>query len=542
MAELTPMMKQYMETKSQYQDCILFYRLGDFYEMFFEDALTASRELEITLTGKNCGQEERAPMCGVPYHAVEGYLNRLVAKGYKVAICEQVEDPKQAKGIVKREVVRIVTPGTNLDTQALDETKNNYIMCIVYIADRYGVSIADISTGDYFVTELPDGSRLMDEIYKFSPSEIICNEAFYMSGMDLDTMKEKLGITIYSLDSWYFDDAMCREKLLEHFKVSSFAGLGLEDYDCGVISAGALLTYLLETQKNSLSNLTHLTPYVTGKYMMLDSSTRRNLELCETLREKQKRGSLLWVLDKTRTAMGARTLRKFVEQPLIDKNEINRRLDAVEELKEQAISREEIREYLSPVYDLERLITKITYGSANPRDLTAFKSSLEMLPPIRYILEEMKVPLLQEIYEDLDALEDLIEAQNGKPVLIAYWYKHERDSIMERFECREIKTDTDIADWNASKIPIALIQPSSAGHGLNLQSGGSTIIWYTMPWSLELYQQTNARLWRQGQQSETVVIHHIVSVGTIDEDIMKVLENKDKTQAAMMSAVKARVK
>ena len=407
--KLTPMMKIYCETKEQYKDCILFYRLGDFYEMFFDDALTASRELEITLTGKSCGLDERAPMCGIPYHAVEGYLNRLVAKGYKVAICEQVEDPKTAKGIVKREVVRIVTPGTNLDTQALDETKNNYIMCIVYIADRYGVAIADISTGDYFVTELPDSSRLMDEIYKFSPSEIICNEAFYMSGMDLDTMKEKLGITIYSLDSWYFDDAMCREKLLEHFKVSSFAGLGLEDYDCGVISAGALLTYLLETQKNSLSNLTHLTPYVTGKYMMLDSSTRRNLELCETLREKQKRGSLLWVLDKTRTAMGARTLRKFVEQPLIDKNEINRRLDAVEELKEQAISREEIREYLSPVYDLERLITKITYGSANPRDLTAFKSSLEMLPPIRYILEEMKASLLQEIYEDLDALEDLCD-------------------------------------------------------------------------------------------------------------------------------------
>ena len=234
MAELTPMMKQYMETKSQYQDCILFYRLGDFYEMFFEDALTASRELEITLTGKNCGQEERAPMCGVPYHAVEGYLNRLVAKGYKVAICEQVEDPKQAKGIVKREVVRIVTPGTNLDTQALDETKNNYIMCIVYIADRYGVSIADISTGDYFVTELPDGSRLMDEIYKFSPSEIICNEAFYMSGMDLDTMKEKLGITIYSLDSWYFDDELCRRTLKDHFHVGSLEGLGVVIWDKAV--------------------------------------------------------------------------------------------------------------------------------------------------------------------------------------------------------------------------------------------------------------------------------------------------------------------
>ena len=407
MAELTPMMKQYMETKSQYQDCILFYRLGDFYEMFFEDALTASRELEITLTGKNCGQEEKAPMCGVPYHAVEGYLNRLVAKGYKVAICEQVEDPKTTKGIVKREVVRIVTPGTNLDTQALDETKNNYIMCIVYIADRYGVSVADISTGDYFVTEIPDSAKLLDEIYRFSPSEIICNEAFYMSGVDMDGMKDRLGITIYSLESWYFDDEVCRKKLLEHFEVSSFAGLGLADYDCGIISAGALLQYLLETQKNSLSNLTHITPYAAGKFMMIDSSTRRNLELCETLREKKKRGSLLWVLDKTKTAMGARTLRKYVEQPLIDKTEIIRRLDAVQELKEQAISREEIREYLSPVYDLERLITKIAYGSANPRDLTAFRSSLEMLPALLYILQEMKAELLKDLAVDLDPLEDL---------------------------------------------------------------------------------------------------------------------------------------
>ena len=407
MAELTPMMKQYMETKSQYQDCILFYRLGDFYEMFFDDALTASRELEITLTGKNCGQEERAPMCGVPYHAVEGYLNKLVSRGYKVAICEQTEDPKQAKGIVKREVVRIVTPGTNVDAQALDETKNNYIMCIVYIADRYGISVADISTGEYLVTELPDSARLMDEISRFVPAEIICNEAFYMSGMDLDGLKDRLGITIYSLESWYFDDSLCREKLLEHFHVSGFGGLGLEDYDCGIISAGALLQYLLETQKNSLSNLTHITPYVTGKYMLLDSATRRNLELCETLREKQKRGSLLWVLDKTKTAMGARMLRKCVEQPLIDKKEIVLRLDAVEELKNQAISREEIREYLSPVYDLERLLTKITYGTANPRDLTAFKTSLEMLPPIRYLLEEMESDLLKEIYKDMDSLEDL---------------------------------------------------------------------------------------------------------------------------------------
>ncbi|RHR32667.1 DNA mismatch repair protein MutS [Clostridium sp. AF19-22AC] len=401
------MMQKYLETKETYPDCILFYRLGDFYEMFFEDAVTASRELEITLTGKSCGLEERAPMCGIPYHAVDGYLNKLVAKGYKVAICEQVEDPKQAKGLVKREVTRIVTPGTNLAPQALDETKNNYLMCIVYIADRYGISIADITTGDYFVTELEDSAKLMDEIYKFMPSEIICNESFYMSGMDLEDLRNRLGITIYSLDSWYFDDAICRKKLLEHFHVSSFAGLGLEDYDCGIISAGALLQYLIETQKNSLAQLTHITPYTTAKYMMLDSSTRRNLELTETLREKQKRGSLLWVLDKTKTAMGARLLRKYLEQPLIEKEEILKRLDAVEELKSMAISREEIREYLTPVYDLERLITRITYGSANPRDLTAFKTSLEMLPSLHYILEEMQSPLLTGIRGDLDTLEDL---------------------------------------------------------------------------------------------------------------------------------------
>lgn len=404
---MTPMMEQYVETKKKYQDCILFYRLGDFYEMFFEDAVTVSKELEIVLTGKNCGLEERAPMCGVPYHAVEGYLNRLVSKGYKVAICEQVEDPKLAKGIVKREVVRIVTPGTNLNAQALDETKNNYIMCIVYIADRYGLSVADVSTGDYFVTELDSGKKLLDEIAKFAPSEIICNEPFYMSGMDLDDLKDRLGIAIYSLDAWYFDDNMCDRILKEHFKVSTLEGLGLADYNCGVIAAGALLQYLYETQKTTLSHLTHITGYTTGKYMLLDSSTRRNLELCETLREKQKRGSLLWVLDKTKTAMGARTLRSYVEQPLIDSNAILRRLTAVEELKDNAIAREEMREYLSPVYDLERLISRITYQSANPRDLAAFQASLQMLPPIKYILEDMQSDLLKELYEELDPLQDL---------------------------------------------------------------------------------------------------------------------------------------
>ncbi|MCI9328812.1 MAG: DNA mismatch repair protein MutS [Ruminococcus sp.] len=401
------MMQKYMDTKAEYPGCILFYRLGDFYEMFFEDAVTVSRELELTLTGKSCGLEERAPMCGVPYHAVDGYLNRLVAKGYKVAICEQTEDPKQAKGLVRREVVRVVTPGTILDSQMMDESRNNYIMCIVYLADRYGVSVADVSTGDYFVTELPDGGKLKDEIFKFTPSEIICNESFYMSGMDLDDLKDRLKIALYALDAWYFDDALCRKNLLEHFQVKTLDGLGLGDLDCGVISAGALLQYLLETQKNNLAHMTRITPYTTGKYMMLDSSTRRNLELCETLREKQKRGSLLWVLDKTRTAMGARTLRKYVEQPLIEQGEIERRLDAVAELKDAAISREEIREYLSPVYDLERLITKITYGTANPRDLTAFSGSLEMLPHVRYILEEMHSDLLCEVRENLDTLEDL---------------------------------------------------------------------------------------------------------------------------------------
>ena len=407
--ELTPMMKQYMQTKEEYKDCILFYRLGDFYEMFFDDALTASKELEITLTGKNCGLEERAPMCGIPYHAVDSYLNRLVSKGYKVAICEQVEDPKTAKGIVKREVIRVVTPGTNLDTQGLDETKNNYIMCIVYMADRYGLSVADVTIGEYLVTELDSQTKLMDELYKFMPSEIVCNEAFYMSGLDLDDLKNRLHMAIYSLEAWYFDDALCRETLQEHFKVASLEGIGLSDYECGMIASGALLKYLEETQKNSLSHMSRLTRYATGNYMVLDSATRRNLELVETLREKQKRGSLLWVLDKTKTAMGARTLRKYVEQPLIDKESIVKRLDAVAELKDNAICREEIREYLNPVYDLERLVGKITYQSANPRDLIAFQSSLSMLPSVKCILKDMESDLLKEIYEELDPLEELCD-------------------------------------------------------------------------------------------------------------------------------------
>ncbi len=409
-SELTPMMQQYLKTKEEYPDCILFYRLGDFYEMFFDDAVKVSKELELTLTGKSCGLPERAPMCGVPYHSVDGYLNRLVSKGYKVAICEQMEDAAEAKGLVKRDVVRIVTPGTNLDTQSLDETKNNYIMSVVYIADRYGISVADVTTGDYFMTEIENSQKLFDEIFKFMPSELICNEAFYMSGLDFDDLRERLGITIYALDGWYFDDALCKRTLKEHFQTGTLEGLGIADFEFGTIASGALLLYLKETQKtSSLSQLSKLTAYTAGAFMLLDSSTRRNLELCETLREKHKRGSLLWVLDKTKTAMGARTLRKYIEQPLISRAAIVKRQKAVEELKDNAIARDEIREYLSPVYDLERLVSKITYQSANPRDIVSFRSSLSMLPHIKYILGEMKGALLKELYEKLDPLEELCE-------------------------------------------------------------------------------------------------------------------------------------
>ena len=405
--EYTPMMQHYLATKEAYKDCILFYRLGDFYEMFFDDAKIVSKELELTLTGKSCGTKERAPMCGVPYHAAETYLNRLVKKGYKVAICEQVEDPKTAKGIVKRDVIRIVTPGTNTDSQSLDESKNNYIMCIVYLADKYGISIADVSTGDYFVTEVDTERKLLDEINKYSPAEIICNEAFYMSGVDLDDIKNRQNICVSALEAWYFSDDTAVGTLKEHFKIHSLESIGLNDFACGSIAAGSLLKYLYETQKNSLAHMTSIHPYVTGKFMIIDSSTRRNLELVETLREKSKRGSLLWVLDKTKTAMGARTLRSYIEQPLIDKAAITERLDAITELNAHAITREELREYLNPIYDLERLITRVTYQTANPRDLIAFKNSIHMLPPIKTLLDDFKSPLLIKIQEQLDALEDI---------------------------------------------------------------------------------------------------------------------------------------
>ena len=407
MAKLTPMMQQYFEIKQNYQDCILFYRLGDFYEMFYDDAKTASKELEITLTGKECGQEERAPMCGVPYHSCESYINKLIEKGYKVAICEQVEDPKKSKGIVKRDVIRIVTPGTNMSTQTLDESKNNFLMAIFLFEQSYGMALVDISTGEFKATQFDDTSKLLDEIYKFSPAEIICNEAVLMSTLPLDFIHDKLGTAISYVDSSYFNEETCHSIMKKHFQVEHLDGLGLQDYELGAIASGALLSYLYETQKSSLSHLISITPYSASSYMILDSSTRRNLELCETLREKQKKGSLLWVLDKTKTAMGARLLRNYIEQPLISKEQIEARLTAIESLNEQVFVREELREYLRPIYDMERLMTRITFKTANPRDFISFKTSLQYLPFIKELLGNFKSGLLKEIYDMLDSLQDI---------------------------------------------------------------------------------------------------------------------------------------
>lgn len=409
LTKVSPMMQHYIETKKEYGDCILFYRLGDFYEMFFEDAVLVSKTLELTLTGKACGLEERAPMCGIPFHAADGYINRLVSEGFKVAICEQVEDPKLAKGIVKREVIRVVTPGTNVSPESLDESTNSYIMSIVHLQNKIGISFADISTGDFFVTEVEDNKKLLDEINKIMPKEIICNDAFLVSSVDTEDIKNRLKICINALGPWYFEEDNCKNILLKHFRCLDITALGIEDFASGIIASGALLTYLYETQKVSLSQLTHISPYICSKYMLLDSSTRRNLELTYTLREKQKRGTLLWVLDKTKTAMGARTLRGYIEQPLIDQEEIIKRQDFVKELLNNSVDRDEVREYLSAIYDLERLLTKVSYKSANPRDLVALKNSLKMLPHIKNIISNFECQLVKELNENLDPLEDIAD-------------------------------------------------------------------------------------------------------------------------------------
>lgn len=446
MAEYSPMMQKYLETKKEYEDCVLFYRLGDFYEMFFDDAINVSRELELTLTGKDCGQEERAPMCGIPYHAADSYINRLVEKGYKVAICEQVEDPKTAKGLVKREVIKVVTPGTNFNPMALDETKNNYIMCVAYMPDSIGLATSDITTGEFLITEVSSERELIDEINKFTPSEILFNEAFTISGINISDLKDRLSFAESVLEPWYFDDKNDEDIILRHFNVATLDGLGISDYKTAVVAAGALLNYLYETQKNSLPHLTRITPYATGRYMIIDSSTRRNLELVETMREKQKKGSLLWVLDKTKTAMGARLLRTMIEQPLLIKDDIVARQKAVTEFINNYVDCAELREYLNPVYDLERLVGRISTKSASPRDLIAFKGSIAMLPPIKKLLASFKSSLIKSIYEELDVLEDicsLIEASivDEPPIaikdggLIKEGYNEEIDRL------RHAKTD-----------------------------------------------------------------------------------------------------
>ncbi len=419
-SEVSPMMQHYLQTKEAYPDCILFYRLGDFYEMFFEDAETASKELELTLTGKACGLEERAPMCGVPYHAVDTYISRLVEKGYRVAVCEQVEDPRLAKGMVKREVTRIVTPGTNIDMESLKEGQNNYIFCIAYGPGMSGIAVSDVSTGEFYLTQIGDRRKIYDEIIRYAPSEILCNEAFLMSGISFDELKERLGITVTTLDVHYFDEASCISLLKDHFRVSSLIALGIDDFKSGIPAAGALLRYLYDTQMNDLGNITGITAYLTGKYMLLDSATRSNLELTKTLRQKNKYGSLLWVLDHTKTAMGARLLNRFLEQPLIDRSAIEKRLDAVEALCSFSVDRDELREYLAPIYDLERLLTKMSYQTANPRDLIAFRNSIRMFAPIRQVLASLtqetakagEGSAIRGILDDLQDFRDLVDLLN----------------------------------------------------------------------------------------------------------------------------------
>ena len=413
MAEYSPMMQHYLDTKNQYKDCILFYRLGDFYEMFFDDAINVSRELELTLTGKDCGQEERAPMCGIPYHAAENYISRLISKGYKVAICEQLEDPKQAKGIVKRDVIRVVTPGTVMEANLLDDRKNNYIMCVYKNGIYFGVTVCDITTGDFRTTEIKETNNfaiVLDEISKYSPAELVVNPMMYDCPEEIAKIKERFDIYITRLEEGKFTDDY--EKLQSKYKIVDDEGdlfEGLENNMLSVSATNALLTYLLETQKNSLDHINKLIVYSTTKYMSLDINARRNLEITEKLRDKSKKGTLLWVLDKSATSMGGRLLRRWLNNPLINAKQINKKLDAVQELKDNIMLRGELTENLKKVYDIERLAGKISYGSANARDLISLKNSAKQLPEIKKILSNVNSNLLKELYNELDVLEDIYE-------------------------------------------------------------------------------------------------------------------------------------
>lgn len=417
MAEFSPMMQHYLETKEQYKDCILFYRLGDFYEMFFDDALTASRELEITLTGKDCGQAERAPMCGVPFHAAEMYIARLIGKGYKVAICEQLEDPKQAKGIVKRDVIRVVTPGTVIESNLLEEKKNNYIMSVFKKGIYFGVAVCDITTGEFYATginETNNFERLLDEISRFTPAEIIANDLLYSSDEEIGKIRERFGLYTSKVDDDLFSEDV--SEILANYEVTTDKGQEIKNFDDKLFEVSAingLINYLNQTQKIKLEHINKIQIYSTNKYMALDISTRRNLEITEKMRDKSKKGTLLWVLDKTSTSMGGRMLRRWLNDPLIDMAEIKERLDAVEELKNSLMLRGELVENLKKVYDIERLIGKISYGNANARDMISLKNSVEELPEIRKILSNTKSNLLNKLYNELDELRDVYTLINN---------------------------------------------------------------------------------------------------------------------------------
>jgi len=414
MAEkLSPMMEHYLNTRKEYPDCILFYRLGDFYELFFDQAELVSRELELTLTGKDCGMEERAPMCGVPYHAADNYISRLIDKGYKVAICEQVEDPKLAKGLVERKVIRIVTPGTNLAPENLDEARNNYLFTISVLSGRYGIATADISTGTFYATTLSRPESIMDELQKFRPREVLADPEIEKEEetlfRELQAYAAEAGAALSSAPARYFRPDVCRNTLLAQFQVASLEGLGFSELPEAVLAAGSLLLYLADTQMETMSQINDISIYRTDAAMTLDAATRRNLELTETMRSANKRGSLLWVLDKTKTAMGARRLRHYVEMPLLDDKAINDRLDAVEELNRNLMLRDEMREYLSAVYDLERLMTRVSLGTANPRDMLSLRESIKYLPYIRQQLTDLSSGILDRIKAEFDPLEDIYE-------------------------------------------------------------------------------------------------------------------------------------
>ena len=411
-SKLSPMMQHYLKMKDETPGCILFYRLGDFYEMFFDDAELVSRELELTLTGKDCGMEERAPMCGVPFHAAETYIGRLVKLGYKVAICEQVQDPKEAKGLVERKVIRIVTPGTSMTGDTLSDDKNNYIMSVYGEAGVYGIAVADISTGSFLTTEVRDKSKILDEIIRFEPSEIIVkfdNDQGKSFNDVYNDLKKRINITETTLKDRYYSSSTCTDKILKQMKVTSLEGLGLKDYPGAVIAAGSLLQYLLDTQMDLLNQINHIELYFISEYMIIDSSTKRNLELTETMRDKAKRGSLIWVLDKTKTAMGARLLKSFVDMPLLNREEIEKRYDAIDSLNVNVICRDEMREYLNSIYDLERLMSRIAMKSANPRDLISFRNSIYYLPFIKNNIKELSGDLFTSMAEDFDTLEDIYD-------------------------------------------------------------------------------------------------------------------------------------